>query len=355
MKSIQAIPAIALAALSLSTIQAGEPAPKEITSEPHCSAIPWDDHRVDSHAPIGVMGDHTHHAGEMMLSYRYMFMDMATNYVGSDEVSARSQLSMPGMGPYQVMPLDMQTQMHMVGAMYAPTDEVTLMAMMPYIDKQMNHLVANGTTFETGTSGSGDFKFGGLVKFYDKGNTRAHLNLVMSAPTGSIEETGFVPPMGRVVRLPYPMQLGSGTWDFKPGVTYLGQCGDLSWGAQVSGTLRIDDNDAGYSLGDEIGADIWGALRLSDSFSTSLRISGESWGVIDGRDPLIMGPVPTANPALRGGERIDIFAGINYYCQSGPFKGHRLAVEAGAPIYQDLDGPQLGMDWMITLGWQKAF
>ena len=32
------------------------------------SASGWDSHRADSHAPIGVMGDHTHKTVEMMLS-----------------------------------------------------------------------------------------------------------------------------------------------------------------------------------------------------------------------------------------------------------------------------------------------
>jgi hypothetical protein len=34
---------------------------------------------------------------------------------------------------------------------------------------------------------------------------------------------------------------------------------------------------------------------------------------------------------------------------------HRLALELGAPIYQDLNGPQMETDWMLTVGWQKAF
>ena len=32
--------------------------------------------RPDSHAPIGVMGDHAHKTREWMLSYRFMAMDM---------------------------------------------------------------------------------------------------------------------------------------------------------------------------------------------------------------------------------------------------------------------------------------
>lgn len=334
---------------------AGEPAPKEIAVEPHCSEVPYDTDRVDAHAPIGVMGDHTHHAGEFMFSYRYMFMDMRPNLVGDDEVSARSQLSAPGTGPFQIMPTDMQTEMHMFGLMYAPSDVVTLAFMLPVIDKTMDHITAAGTEFTTATNGIGDFKFGGLVNIYENINTKGHLNLMMSAPTGSITEQGFVPPAGGVIRLPYPMQLGSGTWDLKPGVTFLGQCGDFSWGSQVLGTIRLGENEEDYTLGDDITANIWGALRLSDSVSTSLRLSGTTWGDIDGRDPRIGGPVPTANPDIQAGERIDLFYGINYLFTQGALAGNRLAIEAGKPLYQDLDGPRLGMDWMVTAGWQKAW
>lgn len=47
--------------------------------------------------------------------------------------------------------------------------------------------------------------------------------------------------------------------------------------------------------------------------------------------------------------------GVNDYARSGSFKGHRLALEVGYPVYQDLDGPQLETDWMLTGGWQYAF
>ena len=41
--------------------------------------------------------------------------------------------------------------------------------------------------------------------------------------------------------------------------------------------------------------------------------------------------------------------------QRGALRGHRLALGPGAPVHQDLDGPQLETDWMATLGWQLAF
>ena len=43
----------------------------------------------------------------------------------------------------------------------------------------------------------------------------------------------------------YGMQLGSGTWDFHPAITYLGQTENYSYGAQLGGILRIGDNDQG--------------------------------------------------------------------------------------------------------------
>ena len=35
----------------------------------------WTSGRPDGHAPVSVMGDHTHNKGEWMFSYRFMSMD----------------------------------------------------------------------------------------------------------------------------------------------------------------------------------------------------------------------------------------------------------------------------------------
>ncbi len=345
------IPTLLAVAMPLLTLAGPEPLIIDDKNPHH--GVKWDDHRVDSHAPIGVMGEHTHDAGEAMLSYRYMFMEMRPNIDGGTELTP-AQVRAQG---FMVAPTDMQTQMHMLGGMYAPTDDLTLLGMVNYIDKAMQHEMMNGNTFRTATSGIGDFKFGGLLKFFDEDNQRAHFNLVASAPTGSIKETGVTPASApNAVRLPYAMQLGSGTWDLLPGVTYLGQSGHLSWGAQLNGTLRLGRNDLGYSLGDEFGATAWTAYQFSDSVSASFRAAYKTWGNVDGADaalnPMM---VPTARPDLRGGERVDLLGGLNFYLQNGPLKGHRFAIETGTTVWQDLNGPQLGMEWMTTAGWQKAF
>jgi hypothetical protein len=332
-------------------------------------------HRADSHAPIGVMGDHMHAKGEWMLSYRFMRMHMNNSLEGDNKISpdeivtnvANPFFGQPMQPPtLRVVPLRMDMDMHMFGAMYAPTDWLTLMLMGSYINKDMDHLTYMGPAgltvlggFTTRSSGFGDTKISGLVRLYDDDTHHVHLNAGISLPTGSINESDDVlTPTGArpKLRLPYPMQLGSGTFDFLPGVTYTGKSADVGWGAQFSGVIRLeDDNSKDYSLGDEYRISAWGSYSWKPWISTSVRLAGQTIDQIDGQDPRIVAPVQTADPDNQGGERVDLLLGVNLLGQSGAIAGHRIALEYGSPIYQDLNGPQLETDWTFTIGYQKAF
>lgn len=323
--------------------------------------------RADGHAPIGVMGDHLHKKGEWMLSYRFMHMDMEGNQIGKDNVSPEEVISQPnrfGAPPnLRVVPTKMTMDMHMLGAMYAPTNNVTLMAMLPIIEKDMDHLTfnmmgANIGGFSTKTDGIGDLKFSSLIGLYNDGRTKVHLNAGFSAPTGSITERGNVlTPMNTTanLRLPYAMQLGTGTFDLLPGITIQSRSGDFSYGAQFMARFHLGTNDEGYSWGDKQELTAWIAYQWAPWISTSLRVKGTNQSKISGIDSQIAAPVQTADPNNYGGERIDLLGGVNFILPDGPLKGHRFALEAGAPVYQDLNGPQMETDFTITLGWQKAF
>jgi hypothetical protein len=86
------------------------------------------------HGPLGVMQDHMHDKGEWMLSYRYMRMDMGGNKVGSKSISTADTLQQ-----FMVSPTNMEMDMHMLGAMYGVSSKVTVMAMVPYLNKCMDH------------------------------------------------------------------------------------------------------------------------------------------------------------------------------------------------------------------------
>lgn len=307
---------------------------------------------ASSHGPIGVMGEHLHKKGEVMLSYRYMRMDMSGNRSGSRRVSAREIVgTMMNPGQFMVAPTSMPMDMHMLGAMFGLNDSVTLMGMTSYVSNSMDHLVRNGRTFTTESSGVGDTNVSALIRMFDTGRHKAHWNLGVSLPTGSIDERDDTPAMANAF-LPYPMQLGSGTYDLLPGVTYNGSIDSISWGAQASAVIRTGDNDEGYTLGDEFFLTSWFAKELSGSLSLSLRLNYQDKDSIDGRNPALNPRmVQTANIDLHAGKRLDLSVGLNYLFKSG----HRLAVEYAEPVKQDLVGPQLEIDSVLTVGWQKAF
>lgn len=311
--------------------------------------------RPDSHAPIGVMGDHLMREGEIMLSYRFMSMEMDGNRSGTDRVD----VPLPG---YMVSPLSMDMDMHMFGAMYAPNDTLTLMLMVPYTSISMKHLrhmpMPDGLEFTTGSSGIGDIKLAATYGLFAEPGSDLLFNFTVSAPTGSIDEKDDLPTMPTPTsnaHLPYPMQLGSGTWDFIPGLTYVHTYDRWSWGAQGLYTLRTGENDNGYTLGDRFEATTWAAKQVADSTSLSLRLKYTDWDNIDGADNKLaaMPTVPTKDPNLRGGKRVDALIGINFVPPG--LNSLRLAAEFGVPAYQKLDGPQLETDSVFTLGAQYTF
>ena len=318
-------------------------------------------HRADSHGPIGVMGDHMHKKGEWMFSYRYMLMEMDGNLDGDSGVGTDKILE-----DYMVAPENMTMEMHMLGAMYAPSDDLTLMLMVPVINNEMDHtmqmmgdmgMMPMRSEFTTETDGVGDVKVGGLYRLNQTDHSTLILNMTLSLPTGSIDEkdvTGM--SEGNKVQLPYSMQLGSGTYDLKPGLTYTNSQPTYSWGAQTTATLRLDENDNDYTLGDRMMMTAWYARPFANTLSWSLRGVYEYWDDIDGENkklnPMMKNMTPTADPDLRGGQRVDLAVGINWIIPGSAT--NRLALELIKPVYQDLNGPQMEADYSLLVGWQLS-
>jgi len=227
---------------------------------------------------------------------------------------------------------------------------------------------------KTLSSGAGDLKLTGILPLWAAGDhsRTLKLNAGLSIPTGSITETGAGMNMAgdMPMRMAYPMQMGSGTFDLLPGLTYLAQRDDWSWGAHVNSVIRLSENGEGYSLGNSFQATAWYSRKLSPMLSASARIEGAAWGNIDGQDAA-MDPMmsPNACADLRGGERIDILFGLNLNLDETLDKlneafdedwdrsqeSFNLAIELGFPVHQDLDGPQMESDWRLMAGLQFGF
>ena len=307
-----------------------------------------DSGRADDHAPIGVMADHRHDQGEWMFSYRAMMMTMAGNRDGTRGLSPE-QLLRSGSGAYRVAPVEMTMTMHMLGVMHAPSDSITLMAMAPcYSSLKMDHVTAMGGQFETSADGLGDFGLSALLPMVGGGT--ASLGII--APTGKTSHRG-VTPMGESA-LPYPMQTGSGSWSATGSLTWNRQRAGGSFGAQIRGLVRLNNNQHDYRREDRVEATAWGAWAPRPALSLSLRAKYSAWGDVRGADSRFAGAlagnlVPTVDPQLRGGKRLAAIAGLNLM-----FGRHRLGAELSLPLHRDLDGPQLETDHILTFGWQYA-
>lgn len=286
-----------------------------------------------------------------MVGYHYMYMDMDGNRDGTSDVSNSQVLAQ-----FPVTPISMTMEMHMFSLMYALTDDLTVMVMSNYQRKNMDHVTRMGGFFSTSSDGLGDTTALANYVFYRTPGDKHLLSAKggVSFPTGSIDEKDFLPT--GFARLPYPMQLGSGTYDIKLGGTYQYFQDNWSLGLNTMGTIRTGENDNDYRLGNELELDTWFSYEWFEWLTTTVKLQGKSWGDIDGADPqLNPAVVPTADPDRRGGTRVDLLFDIELYAPRGTFKGNTIGLQIGAPIYENLEGPQLSTNWLGMVGWQWVF
>ena len=305
-----------------------------------------DHQRPDGQAPIGVMGDHLHPKGGLMASFRYMHMAMDGYRQSSAGIESSEILN-----SYMVAPQDMTMNMYMLGMMYAPSHRVTLMLMQNYVENDMALINRMGMGFSGNSSGFGDMRVSALVGLGEWGNQSLHLNTGINLPVGSITERGDT-PMGTDMKMPYPMQLGSGTYDLSLGMTFQGKAVRHSWGVQQVSVIRNGRNSQGYRLGNEINGTAWFAYRVLGKVSLSFRMDASKMYGIRGADvelnPMM---VPTANTTNFGFERVRTFVGANLaLAESGFFEAVKLGIEAGRPILNKVEGMQMDESYMVQIG-----
>jgi hypothetical protein len=329
---------------------------------------------ADQHAPAGVMFDHMHKAGEVMVGFRY-----AGSFAGGamlhGENSVKDQDVIDhGCSPHAcaMKPTDMTMNMYMLDLMYAPTDWLTLMVMPMWMSHDMTMSPLKGVipaahdehggmdmaghgehmgSHLHGTEAWGDTVFGPEIRLADGPGYHLHISPMISAPTGRVDfQTDGV-------FTHYGMQPGSGTWDFWPSITYTGRADRLTWGAQFLGIVRLEDeNESGYRLGDVFQATAWGSYRFANWISASLRGLYTEQGVIEGH---YNGPHNHASPPdlqfNYGGRFWDIGFGVNTVVPGGPLKGLRLSAEWLQPVLDDPNGYQLEREGTLWANATMAF
>jgi hypothetical protein len=317
-----------------------------------------------AYPPIGVVAERVRDQGTVTLSYRYHRQSQDGLMVGTEALT-RQEVEDDYRGIYDVVPTQLDTNTHFIEVMWAPSEELMLMLSLPFLDKTMEQEWVGNGSFTTTSAGFGDLGIGALYEVHEGAKSRVSLNFALTVPTGSINQTDTTPmDPDMLVRLPYAMQLGSGTVDLRPGATYQGYWGRTNWGGQIVGVLRSGTNDEGYKLGNQYHVTGWLGRAWVPWLNTTFRLQWQQWFTPEGRDDLIeptaVPPLlpfrnPANDPTIQGGQRLDAMFGLDILISKGSLAGTRLAVEAGFPAYQNLDGPQLGTSWLLTAGAQYNF
>jgi len=314
---------------------------------------------------------HTHPAGMWMFNYKLMHMNMEGLRDGTSDIGL-SKVGYNRVGKpynYMMIPTDMTMDMHMFMAMYGITDRLTVMAMTNYLENKMGMLMDMGKPMDPNkpdkgkqndppmrSSGLGDTEIRGIYKI----NKYFGGSLGLSLPTGNIEKE-FV-TMGRpAYRQPYDMQLGSGTYDLKPALTYSALSDDSkwNWGAQAMYTWHTGKNENDWKYGDSLRVTGW-LQRALGPLTSWLRLAYSDTGRIRGEDPEIKilldprmrvgAPMPDADPDNYGGQRLDGLIGVSLL--KGPVS---IGIEGGVPLYQNLNGLQMKTTWVLNAGIQIMF
>jgi hypothetical protein len=334
-------------------------------------------HHHHGAVPAGVMFDHVlPNAGDVMVGYRYMYGNQAgTTQNGANTVSD-SAIVNQGCGSKKcfVTPNEMSMNMHMLDLMYAPTDWLTLMLMPQFMDMHMTMRPLNGapatpssvtplgaailhSQHEHTTGGVGDTGMYAIFNVFKSANQQLNLSLGGTAPTGDSDIRLRNTHQQDLGYIHYGMQLGSGTWDFKPAVTYTANVDDWSFGAQLNGTKRLESSSkAGFALGDIFQATSWGSYSWTNWLATSVRgvytLQGSLKGAYRGVYHQI-GAMDFTNSY--GGRFVDVGFGVNASMPNGSLQGNRLSFEWLQPVLDDVNGYQLPREGALSATWSYAF
>ena len=329
---------------------------------------------VKQFAPVSVMGAHLHKKGEWMFGYGYMYGAMSQGsssahgsssgggHTGGhhDEDHHMSVANTrhedhpggheePKSSTHQHT---MQHEMHMFEAMYGISDDFNLMTMIPIINQRMNHRMPN-EGFSTDNNGIGDVSLTAMHALFRGERSLVHANLGMSFPTADINDKDVY--HGTVTNHPYMMQIGSGTYDLLPAITYQDSSSDLGWGAQAAFVFRLGRNSNEYAFGDRYQFSSWLGYQIVPGFKLTSRLTGKIWDDVSGSDDKLLLTSPMANPRSQAGRLLEAGVGAIYSFQNRSLNGHSVGVEASFPIAQTVDAGFMEQDWGLNASWRVAF
>jgi hypothetical protein len=346
-------------------------------------------------APAGVEFTHLlDNAGEFAMDLRHTYGIQGGDTLRGAHTVSDSVVAAQGCGGQLCSRTASNNYSHVstLELLYAPVNGWTLMIAPQFVDLHMDQRDlgggfssggiffpgANGPSLRHTTGGLGDTGVYALTELFASPSQHIDIGIGLNAPTGSV---------GKRVNtgndyVGYGLQLGSGTWEVRPSITYGGQADRFSWGAQVSAVKRLQSkNSSGYALGDMAQVTAWGSYNILDWLSASLRGVGTAQDSIHGQFKSHITPVqigdkivngqpervyanevdpqtvlgPTDAPGNYGGVFSDVGFGLSAVVPGGAFAGDRLSLEWLLPVTDHVSGYQLKRTGTLSISWNFEF
>ena len=284
--------------------------------------------------------------------YSYRQLRVGNYKIGTRDVSLDDVLFTPGEmrtnENFPVVPTFIDQHVHAFSGSYRASTALSFSILVPYILQGTDHIssVPGFDEFRLSSDGIGDITLSASYQRELSDSAVLKTSLGIQIPTGSINEMGDTPRngTGTLERLPYTMQLGSGTPDVAISAGYNQRVGQFSLGTNISSTIRTGMNENGYRLGNSYGVSLSAQYNLRWYLKPGMRISARHLGEIQGRDESLLVPMAfpfpasITNPANYGGEKIH--AAFNVATCFSKNCNVTFTGEVGVPIYQNLNGVQ---------------
>lgn len=271
---------------------------------------------------------------------------------GTESLTFQDVLFSPGENRtaqnFPVVPTFIDQSAINLSATYYLSNKTALSVSVPYISQSTDHIssVPGFDEFILKTKGIGDVAVS--IAYGEKLSKNGHFSGVVGVkiPVGSIDETGDTPRngTGTLERLPYTMQLGSGSIDLTGSLTYAHNIDSFRTGVNIKGTFRTERNKHDYRLGHNVGAAIFARYAKHPAFQPGVRLSARYIGRVGGGDRSLQvpGPFPfpasITDPGNYGGEKISAAATVKS-CVDTMCK-LSFSADYRRPLYQHLNGVQ---------------
>lgn len=316
---------------------------------------------------VEIGGEKLKHAQKWELSASFKKLDIGGYKNGTRDLSFDEVLFSAGemrtQQNYPVVPTFICQVAFSLSAKYQIDHNTAIGVQVPYLMQDTEHIssVPGFADFTLSSKGLGDIAVGLSRKLSSRKNQNISIQAGLRLPVGDINVMGDTPRggAGTMERLPYTMQLGSGTLDLTGGFNYGRQFNSVKLNANVNAVVRTGTNDNNYRLGNNYAANFSathvGHTHFEPFAKASLRkinsINGIDKGLtIPGEFPF---PASITDPSNYGGEKIVLTAGtklcLDSHCDSN------VTGEIGVPIYQNLNGIQPKEQSRISLALGTRF